>query len=134
MKIKKSQLRLIIKEEIELILEDGNLTLKDVEEGLGLTAGTAVDEWERLSKLPQKDYPDKLKKYLGIALDESAPFHDFSDEDSGIDYDNLCTMPDWALIDIADRDVIEGHRYLDDDYQIIDQKNRAALIDQIENV
>ena len=134
MKIKKSQLRQIIKEEIELILEDGNLTLKDVEEGLGLTAGRAVDEWGRLSKLPQDLYPDKLKKYLGIALDESASFHDFSDEDSGIDYDNLCTMPDWALIDIAERDGIEAHRYLDGEYQIIDQKHRAALIDEIENV
>jgi hypothetical protein len=79
-KIKKSQLRQIIKEEIELILEDGNLTIKEVEKGLGLTAGAATDEWERLSKLPQKDYPDALKKYLGIALDEGAPFHDMFDE------------------------------------------------------
>ena len=84
-------------------------------------------------KIEKSQLRQIIKEELSIVF-ENASFHDFSDEDPGIDYDNLCTMPDWALIDIADRDGIEVHRYLDDEYHIIDQEHRAALIDQIENV
>jgi|OM-RGC.v1.014301201 hypothetical protein len=56
--------------EKETIHEDENLTLKHVKQGLKLTSSRAEREWERLSKLPRSQYPDDLKKHLGIPLDE----------------------------------------------------------------
>lgn len=79
----------------------------------------------------------EVKYMIQEVLEEVGDYHfGFGDEEKydALDPHGFNDMDDEELIDQAERDGIEVHRYLDDDGYIISPEFRVKLIDAIKNV